>query len=459
MAREVDTRRPPASQKQESSSPKLDPKLALSLILFVFGGGLLALYYADVGYFPEVSWQDALTYLALMAIIGGSLVVAYCFLLFMPGAIWSEYLVQDRQLRAVLTMNERPEDPCVWSIGKRILLPFGLFMTFCHFLLFLQAEAGSQAFLPMGAAASLTAGTTLMWRDLRTALAQLRTAPGTVATGSPLSEIGLVAAFHGPLLALFVVKIIKVATASRIELPGAPILWIAALLPLAGLGVLLVKNPGGNGAHENRAKSLLCRAVLAFVSAALLSLAALWFFYRLYKGGSGSGDAPWPLLLLCTLVVILTNLAVSVVFEQSRRRAILASFLAAVLLLGAGQLIGDRRDGLPVKIMERFGFGGKTATLVLTEKGGRLLRSQGVPVSFEKTSPQAPPATGSQPPDKSNGPAVVPGTPAADQENLPLATATGVEILSRLGSHFLLRLDGRTIAVPKSEVVSWSVAQ
>lgn len=51
--------------------------------------------------------------------------------------------------------------------------------------------------------------------------------------------------------------------------------------------------------------SLLCRAVLAFGSAALLSLMALWFFHRIYRGGEGArGVVPWQLLVLCTLVVI-----------------------------------------------------------------------------------------------------------------------------------------------------------
>src|ERR1700710_2957120 len=94
----------PQESANASQIPKLDASVALWLMLFVFGGGLLALYYAGVGYFPEVSWQDALTYLALMTIIGGSLLVAYSFLLFVPGVIWSEFLICDDQLKQVLAM-------------------------------------------------------------------------------------------------------------------------------------------------------------------------------------------------------------------------------------------------------------------------------------------------------------------------------------------------------------------
>jgi hypothetical protein len=142
----------PAVQKAEI--PKLDASIALWLIFFVFGGGLLALYYAGISYFPEVSWQDALTFMALMTIIGGSLLLAYSFLLFVPGAIWSEFLICDGQLNKVLTMAARPLEPCVWTISKQILFPFAIFMAFCHFLLY---EGGSPRLVPWGAAASLAA--------------------------------------------------------------------------------------------------------------------------------------------------------------------------------------------------------------------------------------------------------------------------------------------------------------
>jgi hypothetical protein len=59
------------------------------------------------------------------------------------------------------------------------------------------------------------------------------------------------------------------------------------------------------------------------------------------------------------------------------------------LLLGAGELVGVHSRGtLPAKIMENFGFCGQSVTLVLTERGGRLLCQQAVPVQFEKRWPE-----------------------------------------------------------------------
>jgi hypothetical protein len=82
--------------------------------------------------------------------------------------------------------------------------------------------------------------------------------------------------------------------------------------------------------------------------------------------------------VLCTLVVIVTNLGVSVLFHNHRRQALFASFLAALLLLGAGQLLGTNPENtLPARIMAKFGFGGQAVRLVVTGLGGRERQGPG----------------------------------------------------------------------------------
>jgi hypothetical protein len=190
---------PPSTQKLEI--PKLNTSIALWLILFVFGGGLLALYYAGIGYFPEVSWQDALTYMAMMTIIGGSLFVGYSFLLLVPGAIWSEYLISDERFEQILRLKTRKWEPCVWRVTVRIIFPFFLFMAFCHFLLYLQPENRGPAFVAIGAAASLFAVSGLLGRDIfkglrsplrkRTAAAPRSQATSSGSACSPQHHISL----------------------------------------------------------------------------------------------------------------------------------------------------------------------------------------------------------------------------------------------------------------------------
>jgi hypothetical protein len=447
--------------------PKLDTKVTLWLILFVLGGGLLALYYAGIGYFPEVTWQDALSYMALMAIIGGGLLVAYGFLLFMPGAIWSEFLIHDRNIGEVLKMETRAWEACVWLVTKKILLPFALFMAFCHFLLFLLNDRGEPiGFAAAGAAASLIAVSGLLWRDLSQ---ELEHKAGVKAR----SHIGryrwIVAAAHLPLLLVFLAKALDLYTYNAHGGPllavykSSPVLWIAGLLPLASFAFADRLHRW----HERRKapdiqikdrRSLLCRATLAFGVAALLSLAALWFFYHIYRStppgasASGASRVPLSLLLLCTLLVIVTNLAVSVIFHKHHRSALLISFLAAVLLLGAGQLLArTEQASLPAKIMEGFGFGARNATLVLTERGGRILCSHCIPVQL---------------PEAGGADFCAQTQPLTEEQRKQILTRVeGLTILSRLGAEYLVRFEAVpkkskaiTIALPKSEVVSWSVA-
>lgn len=456
--------------------PKLDI-VGLWLILFVLGGGLLALYYAGIGYFPEVSWEGALTLMALMTIIGGSLLVAYSVLLFVPGAIWSEFLIFQRQLSQIFMMRGRGDEhePCVLSVAERILFPFALFMAFGHCLLFLQNE--SPGVVAVGAAASLVAVSGLLGRNLGELLGRLARGE-TVAVPDPKTILWYrlrVAAFHSPLLVLFIAKALFGAR------PYPVILWIAACLPLASFAGYLRRPIRGwwrrqsrsekaaspeNGAVPDK-ESLLYRSILAFGSAAGLSLAALWFFHRIYKGKplgtSGTGaEVPWQLLLLCTVVVIVTNLAVSVLFHRHRHAAFLASFLAALLLLGAGHLLGTAAEAkLPAKIMQGFGFGTSNVTLVLTDKGGRLLCQQSIPVDFENLPQPEAAGVGSGPTGDrgiQEAPLEASGKPAeGNQEQGYLARAAGASILSRLGSEYLLRFEDRTLTLPAGEVVSWSV--
>ncbi len=451
-----------------SQIPKLDASVVLWLMLFVFGGGLLALYYAGVGYFPEVSWQDSLTYLALMTIIGGSLLVAYSFLLFVPGVIWSEFLICDDQLQEVLSMDARPWEPCVWSVMKHIVFPFALFMASCHILLY---EGGPRGFVPLGAAASLAAVSYLLVKDLREGLERTASLGHATKDARTILEDRLsVGLFHLPLLAVFIAKVFNPGPVSGVNsgvlYVGA--LYLAAFLPLASCVEIPVRSSRRRRAASAESAatqisvpdkwSLLCRALLAFDSAALLSLMALWFFYHIYKGEvSQAGEVPLGLLLLCTLVVIITNLAVSVLFHAYRRSALLASFLASLLLLGAGELVGAEPTAtLPAKIMEKFGFGGQSVTLVLTERGGRLLCQQAVPVQFEEREPDKNGTTGSG--VEVEEPAAKKTAGGNQGEKGLLARATGMTILSRLGSEYLLRYDvqNRDITLPKGDVISWS---
>jgi hypothetical protein len=146
--------------------------ILLWLILLAFGGGLMAMYYAKIGYLPEVTWDDALTYLGVLSILGGGVVLAYSLLVFFPGLIWSEFMVSDRELRTTLCIriNDR-YDPCYRSIMNRIGWPFLGVVLLAHFSVFL---GGVHELLPFGVTFLLLvpASAFLVWRNFDKKLQQ-----------------------------------------------------------------------------------------------------------------------------------------------------------------------------------------------------------------------------------------------------------------------------------------------
>ena len=110
--------------------------LLIWLVLIAFGGGLLAMYYATVGYFPDIKWDESLTYLAVLSILGGCIALAYTLLLFLPGVIWSEFLIFDKELRHSLCfIGNDGHEPCTFSILRRLGVPFAIFMISTHFFI------------------------------------------------------------------------------------------------------------------------------------------------------------------------------------------------------------------------------------------------------------------------------------------------------------------------------------
>jgi len=107
-------------------------KLALQLVgpvFLAFGGALLTFYYAQIHYFPEISWQDSFTFLAAISLLGGGAALTYSLLVFIPGIVWSELLIFDTKLKVQLC---RSEEPCYRNVGIHLALPFLVFMAAVH---------------------------------------------------------------------------------------------------------------------------------------------------------------------------------------------------------------------------------------------------------------------------------------------------------------------------------------
>jgi hypothetical protein len=313
------------------------------LVFLGFGGALLTFYYMQISYFPEIAWQDSFTYLAAISLLGGGAVVTYGLLVFIPGVIWSEFLIFDTALRERFCCD-RPNnnEPCYWTTILHLVVPFAIFVTLIHI-----ARLFNPSYLEPAAIGGLT---------------------------------GLTIYYH------------------------------------LDFDVLLEKV---NAEADRRSRRI--KAVAAVDVATLASLTALLLIYHFVAPTSNS-KKEWPLLIVCSLVVVVSNLLVAVQFRNKLPRAIVTGILAGLLLLFCGEILSRGAAAQSTRILERFGIGGRNlVTLLVSAEGQAILKK------FELTL-----------------------SPDSEEERIP-----NVRILSRLGKEYCLLIKSHRVILPKRAVISW----
>jgi hypothetical protein len=304
-----ETSRGPGDEKRASQA---EASLLLWLLMFAFGGGGLATYYSRIGYFPEIDWHQALSYLAALAITGGWIILAFGVLLFVPGYIWCEFLLFDPAIQNLLcyVKGGRPE-PCVLTSGRYVTGPFLIIVILWHVI-----------------------------------LAMSRLPPTGVR---PVSS-------DGPL-----------GTHPWLAIAGImPILVAASLHLWRGLRKHL-KAPHLSDLDQ---KSKLTKYVFSFNVSILLSLFAIAIISWILRI-----EGIWWLMALCSVVVVSSNLLVAMQFRIGATRSILTSAIAATLLLAASEINPGGRHTLVDRVMEGYGFSGQhISTLVLAEEACKNLQ-------------------------------------------------------------------------------------
>jgi hypothetical protein len=110
--------------------------LAVWLIFLAIGGGILALYYARIGYLPEVEWKASLVYLFIGLIVGGAIGLLLTLSLFIPGVLWSHFILLDPCID--FSLHPGPfrqtldEHLCIRTITRYLGLPFLVFLLLSH---------------------------------------------------------------------------------------------------------------------------------------------------------------------------------------------------------------------------------------------------------------------------------------------------------------------------------------
>lgn len=379
------------SEKQEDQSIirpllKADVSLWVWLVFLSMGGAILALYYAHIGYMPNIEWQCLLIYLAVAAIIGAALGGLHFLSLFLPGFLWAEFLIKDSSLEGLLCYAKKEVDdgkkddneagikkvddnkkarrePSIREIGRHLGRPFTLVYGTSHFL------------LPLG------------W--------------GWYVGGTVL-------------LLLVSSRMVYRKCDDKLKgklLDSPPDSSVASVPPCSRKYSDKDNKPSNQRTDDGRR---LFKYVFGFALSVVLSQIAMFLIYCLTKPNIKGFIT---LSFICTIVVVTSNHIVAARYAEHPAQAVVASSVAAFLLLFAANSFAD----LSATIMAQYGFGERKVTLFLNEDGQKAVKRLGFCPSPECDGP-----------------------------------IDDVKILSSVGSEYLFSLKGTDFTLPKTMVLSWT---
>lgn len=354
------------SQTDQSSSTidkllQANTPFAVWLLFLAVGGGLLALYYARIGYLPDIEWKAALIYLFVGSMVGGAIGLLLIISLFIPGVLWSEFIIFDPHLEKHFSYDLERKEPCIRSIITHLGKPFLLLLLISHAMLLV-----GRASIYWPSALLLLLVTFLLTRVYFERLLR-----GNKSTAK-----------------------VRKSKVSRISMKKR-------------IGKSLKPRRKFMARHT-------FKYAFWFTLSVLLSQVSMFVIYRL------SGSVPISrrfiaLTVLCTAGVLVSNHVVAFRHHNYPRQAVVASLVAAGLLL----FTADNFSSLSVRLMNHYGMGDyERFNLLVNDHGQEIVKSLGVPDCGSRQ-------------------------------------LCNVEILSKIGDHYFLRVgDQYYLTLPKSDVVA-----
>lgn len=336
------------NQPQQSSSAinKLfegNTPFVVWLIFFAIGGGILALYYARIGYLPDIEWKAALVYLFIGSIVGSVIGLLLTMSLYLPGVIWSETLIYDPGLNfsyRVPGTDEPGKEPvtelCIRSIVGYLGIPFLLVLLLSHIALF----AGKYYWV---FAVILLGSTFLVMRFL-------------------LEN-----------------KLINKVSSSQLTQPSSYVCvyvendWSHVTRKLKDV----ITRKGDRAKTVTTVDLHTFKLSSWFTLSVFLNQISMYLIYRL--SGSPAKKSTFVILtLLCTSGVWIAAHVVALRHRSNARQAVVASLVIAGLLLFSA----DKFSSLSTKLMNHYGIGeDQQVTLLLTDNGKSIVEALELPKS------------------------------------------------------------------------------
>lgn len=324
------------TQSQESSN-QIDKLLVANitfvvwLIFLAIGGGILALYYARIGYLPDIEWKTLLIYLFIGSMVGGTLGLLLTISLFTPGFLWSAFILFDKNLEKHFSYDMERQELCIRGVITCLGIPFLVVLLISHLALLVGSALAYGAW----AAVLLTITFFLMRLRFKYILVSLH-------ESERRSKRGILA--------------------KRRRSGGIlKYVWSNVVRTVSNVKRSLQRQPLRHGSWDQQT----FKYSFWFTLTILLSLVSMYIIFRLCGSPSMSRRFV-ALTLLCASGVWISNHVVAMRYRHYPRQAIFASLIAAGLLL----FMADNFSSLSTKLMGYYGFAGKYKFDMLVNKDG-----------------------------------------------------------------------------------------
>ena len=309
---------------------KLEPTVVAWLTFLTLGGGILLLYYARLNYLPEVEWDKSLVYLALATLIGGTVALLLGLSLFVPGYIWSEFLIYDERLKKAFCFHPDTEELCLQTLAKNIGLPFWFVLLGSHLVLLAS---------PFIMTAQALKGELLLW---------------------------IYAAVS--LVLLLVVSLFMIGTFRKL-LQRAKKMEEQRSAKSQRRGQEENCRSEEDDKREQEEKRRVFKYIAWFGLSVLLGQISMILVYLL--SGRQTGMPFLITTIACGLGVLISNHFVAIHYRRSHVQSIIAALVTTVLIL----FVTDRNEKLSSQIGAFFGIGYKSqkVNLLLDDEGRKII--------------------------------------------------------------------------------------
>lgn len=119
---------------------KFDTTVLAGLVFLAFGGGIISFYYSHIRYLPDIEWSQSIVHLATATLIGGGFAILLALSLFLPGCMWSAFLLRDKRLKDSFWFHGAKDEVCLRTLLYNIGLPFGVVVLANHIVLLLSED-------------------------------------------------------------------------------------------------------------------------------------------------------------------------------------------------------------------------------------------------------------------------------------------------------------------------------